>query len=230
MVPCYIISIHRCVHTYTVAGIVAAPSSRPPSFSLSLSLCTARDAFTERNRIVGLVLLSGRRFPLPAGVAIPLGERGDEQGRILAYRDAPWARWWPICGLFLPCRLETFQCLSAPRPTSSILCLVPRPSSAINRPLSKWWIDSANLLESEEIVKSTGTGWKGREGGEDEVTYTGWKVGVSESEGDATERPQTGSLQTRQSRARNCYQLCGGGEEYGTVSGRASSLPPPPLS
>lgn len=83
---------------------------------------------------------------------------------------------------------------------------------------------------SEEIVKSTGTGWKGREGGEDEVTYTGWKVGVSESEGDATERPQTGSLQTRQSRARNCYQLCGGGEEYGTVSGRASSLPPPPLS
>lgn len=98
------------------------------------------------------------------------------------------------------------------------------------RPLSKWWIDSANLLESEEIVKSTGTGWKGREGGEDEVTYTGWKVGVSESEGDATERPQTGSLQTRQSRARNCYQLCGGGEEYGTVSGRASSLPPPPLS
>lgn len=60
--------------------------------------------------------------------------------------------------------------------------------------------------------------------------YAGWKVGVSESEGDATERPQTGSLQTRQSRARNCYQLCGGGEEYGTVSGRASSpLPLPSL-
>lgn len=162
MVPCYIISIHRCVHTYTVAGIVAAPSSRPPSFSLSLSLCTARDAFTERNRIVGLVLLSGRRFPLPAGVAIPLGERGDEQGRILAYRDAPWARWWPICGLFLPCRLETFQCLSAPRPTSSILCLVPRPSSAINPSFVQMVNRFCKLTRIRRNCEKYGNGMEGK--------------------------------------------------------------------